>query len=77
MQLFIDLVSPFAEDPITEESEKEQDDMTYYYSTKTRVLNDEISLASNDPLEKLSISVCMRVFSVCVCVYVCTRSMCV
>jgi uncharacterized Rmd1/YagE family protein len=55
----MDLVSPFAEDAITEESEKEQDDMTFYYSTKTRVLNDEISLKSNDPLEKLSISVCI------------------
>ncbi len=59
IQLFMDLVSPFAEDAITEESEKEQDDMTFYYSTKTRVLNDEISLKSNDPLEKLSISVCI------------------
>lgn len=53
----MDLVIPFADDVITEETEKEHDDMTFFYGTNTRLFNDEISLATNGPLEKLSISV--------------------
>jgi len=50
---------PLAEDMITGESGNEQDDMTFFYGTKTRLMNDEVSLSSNGPLEKLSISFAM------------------
>lgn len=33
---------PLAEDMITSESGNEQDDMTFFYGTKTRLMNDEV-----------------------------------
>mmetsp|Transcript_64106 Transcript_64106/g.150872 ORF Transcript_64106/g.150872 Transcript_64106/m.150872 type:complete len:256 (+) Transcript_64106:314-1081(+) len=58
-QFFLDIIHPFEEDPVDQESQ-ERDDMTFYYGdraqTMTRIKNDQISLATSDPLEKLAVS---------------------
>eukprot|EP00960_Hanusia_phi_P047334 758346-Hanusia_phi.AAC.2 len=54
-QFFINFVKDFEDDPIPEEGQ-ERDDMTFFYGTRTRMYNDQVQLATNSPLEKLSIS---------------------
>ena len=59
-QNFIDFVHAFEEETI-EEGEHERDDMTFFYAPAgtaqaTRLYNDQISLSSNSPLEKLAVS---------------------
>mmetsp|Transcript_75937 Transcript_75937/g.203433 ORF Transcript_75937/g.203433 Transcript_75937/m.203433 type:complete len:705 (+) Transcript_75937:3-2117(+) len=54
-RFFLDLVRPFEDDSIPDD-DKEQDDMTFYFGSTTRLYSDEVCLATTDPLEKLSIS---------------------
>uniref|UniRef100_A0A7S4MZV6 DUF155 domain-containing protein n=1 Tax=Guillardia theta TaxID=55529 RepID=A0A7S4MZV6_GUITH len=54
-QFFINFVKDFEDDPIPDEGQ-ERDDMTFFYGTRTRLYNDQVQLATNSPLEKLSIS---------------------